>query len=198
MKNKVILLTVGGFHEIIELCEAANIEVVGIIDEALQAEYMGYRVLGKDSEAAKVFDGYPEIPIAITPDSPAVRKRLSIYYSEIGFKFISLIHPDSAISKHSRIGHGTVIQRGAHISSNTTVGNFVKVNTRANITHDVQIGDFATIAPSAVILSRSIVSGIVLHRSEFDDHAEQNNPHPRRRGSRSSRLPGTFWRKRQS
>lgn len=153
---KVIL--VGGFIEVIELCERCKIQIVGIIDNAINSSLHGYPVIGNDDDAHKLYKKYHAIPLVITPDLPIVRKKLVEYYSSIGYSFQSVISPKAEISKSAMIGIGVVIQSGVSISSNVNISNFVKLNTKANIMHDCSIGAFTTVAPNAVILGRVLVA----------------------------------------
>lgn len=148
--NKVIL--VGGFNEIIELCERCNKEIVGIIDNKLVESYRGYPILGTDNDAEALFELFGKIPLLITPDNPTLRLKLVEKYRNIGFSFLKIISPDAFISPSAKIGKGVIIQSSVNISANVIVEDFVKVNVMANIMHDSKIGSFTTIAPNAVIL----------------------------------------------
>jgi sugar O-acyltransferase (sialic acid O-acetyltransferase NeuD family) len=150
MKNKVII--VGAFHEIIELAEESNFEIIGLIDNEKSCSYRNYKILCNDAGAQKLGKEYYSLPLIITPDQPKVRKRLYNYYKKIGFNFISLKSNNSKISKSSTIGTGTVIQSWVNISSEVNIGEFVKLNTNCNIMHNSSIGNFSTIAPNAVVL----------------------------------------------
>lgn len=152
MDKNVIL--VGGFHEVIELCEKAGYNIVGIIDGQLQDSYFGYPVIGSDDDANILFENYGQYKLVITPDSPRVREKLVSLYKSIGYEFATIISPNATISKFSTIGDGTIIQDGVNVSACTRVGNFVKLNTYSNIMHDNEISDFVTVAPNAVILGR--------------------------------------------
>lgn len=149
--KKIILI--GGFQEIIELCELAGYEVVGIIDNNPNTN-CEHAIIGTDSNAYEVFRKYPDIPVAIVPDDPSVRKKLVNHYSAIGFKFENLISPKAILSRSARVGEGVVLQSGVNISANATIGKFVKINTLANIMHDCVVGDFSTVGPNAVLLGR--------------------------------------------
>lgn len=147
------IILVGGFHEIIELCENCGLRIVGIIDNNINSRtYFGYDVLGKDQDADTLFKVYKNVPLVITPDSPNIREKLFIYYSNIGFKFISIVSNKANISRFAKIGNGVIVQDGVNISANSELNDFVKVNTNANIMHDVTIGRFVTVAPNAVVL----------------------------------------------
>lgn len=154
MDKKVIL--VGGFHEIIELCEDNSIEILGIIDNnIIEDTYWGYPILGTDSDASVLLEKYKNIPVLITPDIPHIRCKLYNYYKKnIGFKVASLISRDAYLSRSAKIGEGTIIQRGVNISSNTIIGKMVKINTNVNVMHDCILDDFVTVAPNSVLLGK--------------------------------------------
>ena len=155
MDKDVIL--VGGFHEIIELCEKSGFNIVGIIDGQLQDSYFGHPVIGSDEDAKTLFHKYGKCKLVLTPDSPRIREKLVNIYKPLGFKFATIISPNAIISKFATIGIGTIIQDGVNVSACTRIGNFVKLNTNANLMHDNIIGDFVTVAPNAVALGRIII-----------------------------------------
>lgn len=148
--EKVII--VGGFIEIIELCEENNIIIKGIFDKCSEYEMYSYKVLGNDSDAKKLLTTFNKYPLIITPDSPLIRRKLKLYYQELGYHFTSLISMHANISKSAFITNGSIIQSNVNISSKVNIGEFVKVNSMSNIMHNSTIGDFTTIAPNAVVL----------------------------------------------
>jgi len=152
MDKKIILI--GGFHEIIELCEEIGYIIVGIIDNNLKKSFMGYPIIGTDEDAETLYEKYGRLPLVITPDLPYLREKLYVKYLNIGYKFETIISPSAKISKSSLIGVGSIIQHGVNISACVKIGKFVKLNTECNIMHDCIINDFVTIAPNAVVLGR--------------------------------------------
>jgi sugar O-acyltransferase (sialic acid O-acetyltransferase NeuD family) len=150
--SKVIL--VGGFVEIVELCEAIGREIVGVLDPELAGTFCGYEVLGSDADAGKIRASVGDIPVVLSPDQPAARQRLSRLYAETGFSTCGLIHPGAMVSRTAQLGAGSVIQHGAHVSALARIGDYVKLNVAANIMHESRIGDFSTVAPNAVVLGR--------------------------------------------
>lgn len=152
MKSDVII--VGGFHEIIELCEECGLNVVGIIDNELVGTYYGIPVIGTDDDAEKLFAQYGRCKVVITPDSPQIREKLVNLYKAIGYEFATIISPLAHISKYAEIGEGTVVQSGVNVSAATKIGCFCKLNSFCNVMHDNVIGDYTTIAPNAVLLGR--------------------------------------------
>jgi sugar O-acyltransferase (sialic acid O-acetyltransferase NeuD family) len=148
--DKVILI--GGFHEVIELCELQNIKIIGIIDNLKKDAFLGYPILGTDNDAVELFNSYGNIPILITPDKPEVKNKLVDLYQKAGYPFFSLVSSSSFISKSAEFGKGVLIHCNVNISANVILGDFVRVNTMANIMHDSVIEQYTTIAPNAVIL----------------------------------------------
>lgn len=148
------VILVGGFSEIIELCDLAQVKIVGIIDNCLQKKIIGIKILGNDQDAKRIYEEFKNVPLIIAPDKPERRNYLVKMYTEIGFKFSELISPHANISNSAKLGKGCIIQSAVNISSNVRIGCFVKLNTMSNIMHDSLIGDYSTIAPNAVILGK--------------------------------------------
>lgn len=138
----------------VELCEAQGVGIAGIIDPNLTGSYLGYRVLGRDEDAAKLFAEMGHLPVVVTPDVPAVRERLQSHYAQVGFHFRGLVHPTAQISRIARMGAGSVIQARAQVSSQAEIGDYAKLNVGATVMHDSIVGAFTTIAPAAVVLGR--------------------------------------------
>lgn len=148
--KKVIL--VGGFIEIIELCEESNIEIKGIFDKYSDKQINNYNILGDDNDAKELTEKFNKYPLVITPDLPVIRRKLKDIYHNYGYHFTSLISANSKISKSAIIEIGCIIQNSTNISAQVKIDEFVKINSMANIMHNSTIGKFTTIAPNAVIL----------------------------------------------
>lgn len=149
--EKAVIL-VGGFHEMIELCEQCNVRIAGIFDNERTGEYMNYRILGSDADAIANAQQYKKFPVILSPDKPSLREKLFWLYQEAGYTFEGLISPTSQISGTARIDPLAVIQHGVNVSANATIGKFVKLNSLCNIMHDAIVDDFTTVAPNAVVL----------------------------------------------
>jgi len=141
----------------VELCELCEVRIVGIIDNALEGQFADYPVLGTDQDAPAILERFPRTPVIITPDSPAVRRKLAQYYSTLGFTVAGLVSPKAVVSRSATIGAGTVVQSWVNVSANAEIGALVKLNTGANVMHDSIVGDYTTIAPNAVVLGRVAV-----------------------------------------
>lgn len=149
MNNQILLI--GGFVEIIELCEENEIKIIGIADNK-EINYNGIPTIGNDDNILEWCNEFLKYKLLISPDSPAIRNKLFLLYKEFGFQFSTLISKFARISKSAFVDFGAVIQAGTNISSEAHIGKFVKINTNANVMHNTYIGDFTTIAPNAVVL----------------------------------------------
>lgn len=61
---------------------------------------------------------------------------------------ITLIHPESTISKFSSIGIGTCVMANAVINAGSLIKDGVIINTSASIDHDCLIEDYAHVSPN--------------------------------------------------
>jgi sugar O-acyltransferase (sialic acid O-acetyltransferase NeuD family) len=68
-----------------------------------------------------------------------------------GYRFASLVHPFSNVSRRAHIGSGCIVNAGAVIGSNAVLGDYTIVNRGALIGHDDQIGNCCTVGPGANI-----------------------------------------------
>jgi sugar O-acyltransferase (sialic acid O-acetyltransferase NeuD family) len=154
MSEQNSIIIVGGFSEIIELAEACGKTIAGVLDRDSGGNYRGYPLLGGDHDAEAVLRDFPGVPLVVSPDVPAIRKKLVDFYRDLGFSFANLIHPQAMISPSAIVGEGVIIQYGVNVSADSKIGDFVKLNTLCNIMHDADIGNFTTVAPNAVVLGR--------------------------------------------
>ena len=146
------IIIVGAFIEMIELAEENGLNIIGLIDNKKKKKYLGYPIIGKDSEASYLLSSSKEVPLIISPDSPTIRKKLHNYYKDLGHIFSGIISKEAKISKSARIGKGTIVQAMVNVSSECNIGSFVKLNTYCNVMHNCQIGNYTTVSPNSVIL----------------------------------------------
>ena len=146
------IILIGGFVEIVELCESCKREIVGIIDPNLFESYLNIPVLGNDKDAEKIISQNKNCEFLIGLDDPNSRSRLFAYYSTFNVRFATVISPLARLSKYVSIGNGSIIQHDVNVSAFSKIGDFAKLNYYSNITHNVELGDFVTVGPNAVLL----------------------------------------------
>lgn len=143
---------IGGFSEMIELCNDLNYEQIFVIDNVESGR--GTIFLGNDEFAKKKINEILSFDFCITPDLPSVRKKIYLDYNSFNIKFPPIVSSGAKISQNAKIDKGAVIQYGSFISSDVSIGKFVKVNVNSCVMHDSIIGDFTTLSPSCNILGR--------------------------------------------
>jgi sugar O-acyltransferase (sialic acid O-acetyltransferase NeuD family) len=69
--------------------------------------------------------------------------------AEMGFRFVTIIHPTARVSRMATIGEGVIISSGAQVATHSEIGRHVFINRGALIGHHNIIGDYSTISPGA-------------------------------------------------
>lgn len=60
---------------------------------------------------------------------------------------VSVIHPESVVSRHVHVGKGNVVFAGAVVNIHTRLGKGVIINTGATVDHDCHLDDGVHISP---------------------------------------------------
>ncbi len=154
--NKIILIGGGGHcKSVIDVIEQENkFEIAGIVDksELLNSKILGYPIIGNDSDLNNLAKKYQYALITvgqIKHSSP----RIKLYDLAVEAKFTlpTIISPHAYVSRHSRLGRGTVVMHKAIINSNSNIGNNCIINSCSLIEHDVKVGDNCHISTGVII-----------------------------------------------
>jgi sugar O-acyltransferase (sialic acid O-acetyltransferase NeuD family) len=154
--NKIILVGGGGHcKSVIDVIEQeAQFEIAGIIDkpELLGSKILGYTVIGNDFDLKSLAKKYNNALITVGQlKSALLRIELYDLVIKAGFSLPSIISPSAYISKHSKIGNGTVVMGNAIVNANTSIGDNCIINSKALIEHDCLISDHCHISTNAII-----------------------------------------------
>ena len=154
--NKIILIGGGGHcKSVIDVIEQEKkFKIAGIVDKSnlLGSKILGYRVIGKDYDLKSLSKKYKYALITIGHiKSPISRIRLFNLAVKTGFKFPSIISPNAYVSKHTKIGNGTVVMHHAIINANTYIGDNCIINSKALIEHDCSILNHCHVSTNATI-----------------------------------------------
>lgn len=129
---------------IIDILNAMNIEVSGVIDDSPAVrEFMGIDVLKGWRKGCT--------PVIISIGNNGVRRQIAERLTAAGVDFGLAVHPSAIVSPHAVVGEGSVVMQGSILQSCCKVGRHCIVNTGASIDHDCAIGDYAHIAPHATL-----------------------------------------------
>lgn len=125
-----------------EVAEECGYNIEAYIDEnPLKEKVLSYPVLHEIPPH--------EIEILISIGNNRVRKRIVAQGDQ--FRYATLIHPKSIISKRVKIGEGTIVMPGVTINAIVKVGRHCIVNTNASIDHDCVLEDFVHISPNVAL-----------------------------------------------
>lgn len=143
MENDVILYGASGHCKvIIDILECAGIGIQTITDDNPKTA----TILGKPITQSGTIAFNPSDCVILSIGNNKVRKKLS---QQLNVRFVNAIHPDSTVSKHSKVAEGTVIMAGAVINPDAVIGKHCIINSGAIVEHDCVIDDFAHISPNA-------------------------------------------------
>ncbi len=157
MNKKQIILIGGGGHckSCIEVVESTNkYEIAGIVDtrDKLGEEILGYKIFACDDDLEKLKEKYDYALITVGQIKSAnLRKKLFSKAKEIGFELPVIVASTAYVSKHIKIGEGTIIMHQTMINANVKIGVNNIINTKALIEHDTIIGDNNHISTASVL-----------------------------------------------
>jgi sugar O-acyltransferase (sialic acid O-acetyltransferase NeuD family) len=160
---KDIILIGGGGHceAVIDVIEQeGQFKIIGVIDKLeLQGKtILGYEIIGSDSDLGRLSRNCKNALITIGQiKSPAPRIKIYNKLLELGFNLPTIVSPRAYVSKHSKIGSGSVIMHDAFIGANSNVGRNCIINTKSIIEHGSNIDDHCHISTNAVINGGVIV-----------------------------------------
>ncbi|MAR78139.1 MAG: acetyltransferase [Gammaproteobacteria bacterium] len=148
MKNSVSIIGYSGHGYVcLDIINKLNIDVNGYYDlkKNLHNPY-GLNYLGLENNAEKGEQLFVSVGDNLT------RKNITLKLSESKKNLdISLIHPNSSISKFSKISNQVLICSNVVINTLATIKTGCIINSSSVIEHECFIDEFSHIAPSATL-----------------------------------------------
>lgn len=152
-----ILLVGGGGHAraCIDVIESTGRYTIGGSVNAVFVTgetVLGYPVLGDDDALTTLRATHDAALIAIGHvGDTSGRRRMVTVLEQLGFELPTIISPRAHVSRHARVGRGTIVMHDAVLGPNVTVAAHCIVNTRALLEHDVIVGDHCHVATGAIL-----------------------------------------------
>lgn len=150
-----LILIGGGGHckSVIDAAESAGFSILGILDqpEKVGQEILGYKVIGTDDDIPGLAGKAAFVITVGQILSSDVRRRIARKVEEAGGSFATVIARDACVSRHARIGEGSVILHKAVVNAGARIGRNCIINTMANIEHDASVGDFCHISTGVTV-----------------------------------------------
>jgi sugar O-acyltransferase (sialic acid O-acetyltransferase NeuD family) len=156
---KKIYLIGGGGHckSCIDVIESSGLfKINGIFDipEKIGQEVLGYKIIDSDENIEKYADD--NVCFIVTAGqikSSALREKLF----SLNLNYKTIISPRAHVSKHARVGKGTIVMHDALINAGAEIGENCIINSKALIEHDAKVGNHCHISTSAVINGDCVV-----------------------------------------
>jgi len=155
-RPQIILIGAGGHSrsciDVIE--QEGRFAIAGVVDcpDSEEVSVLGYPVLGTDADLASLRKQYTFALVAVGQiKSPAVRIQLFDRLKSLRFELPFIQSPRAYVSKHARVGFGTIVMHDALINAGASVGENCIINSKALIEHDAMVGSHCHISTGAIV-----------------------------------------------
>ena len=152
---KPLILIGGGGHSksVIEVAESCGRTIRGILDIPAEVgkEVLGYPVIGTDDEIARYTESCEFIITVGFIKDPALRIQLYNRVLECGGKLSTLVASTAYVSRHAKLGQGTVVMHNAFVNAGAEVSENVILNTCCDIEHGVRVGNQCHISTGVMV-----------------------------------------------
>lgn len=155
MKNLILIGAGGHAKSCIDVIESqGEYNIVGLIDfkEKVGESLLGYPIIDCDENLSKhiIETNYFLITLGQIKSAQR-RKEIFEYAKSFGAKFATVISPRAYVSKHAKIGEGTIIMHDAFLNVGAEVGENCIINTKALLEHDVKVSSYCHISTGAIL-----------------------------------------------
>ena len=149
MTGHLAVLGGGGHGRVVADCaEACGFAQIDLFDDGVSLSASGpFRIVGTSTDLMARFSAYDGVIVAIGTN--AVRLEQQRVLERLGARMAVLVHPQASVSRHARLGAGTVVFAGGVVSVGSELGQAVIVNTGATVDHDCRLADGVHVAPGA-------------------------------------------------
>lgn len=160
--RELVLVGAGGHcRSVIDVIESTSqYKIVAIVDkkENIGKSILDYKITHSDEDLENLFKKYKFYLVTIgqikTPD-PRIKIAQAILGA--GCQIETVIAKTAYVSKHAKIGMGTVVMHGTFVNANAVIGDNCIINTTALIEHDVLVESNSHISTATVLNGGAIV-----------------------------------------
>jgi UDP-perosamine 4-acetyltransferase len=139
-----------------------NYEILGCLGlPGETGNVLGVEIIGSDQDLDE-YKNREDLELFIAIGDNQKRRDFAEQLGNQGFRFATLISPNTYIAKDTSIGVGSLVMHGVVINPSVSIGRQVIINTRASIDHDCKVEDFVHIAPGV-----SMAGNVTVGRSTF-------------------------------
>jgi len=149
LKRLAILGASGHGKVVADTAECCSWQVVEFFDDAwpVQQSNGTWPVIGNTAVLLANLSRYDGVLVAI--GNNRIRQLKLTELRAAGARLFSLIHPAASVSRHARLGSGSVVFAGAVVNADSQVGQGAILNTGCSVDHDCLLGDAVHVSPGA-------------------------------------------------
>lgn len=152
--EELIIIGSGGHGKVCaEIAESMNKwKTISFLDDSFPSskKCLDFDIIGKTSD----MNNYTSHDFFVAIGDNGVRENFFEELISLSCNIVSLIHPESYISKYSSIGYGTSIHQNVVINTDSTIGNGCIINTGTIVEHENIISDFVHLSPNVSLGGR--------------------------------------------
>lgn len=157
MKRSLAIVGAGGHGRVVADCAGAlgRDRIEFFDDKGVGIASGPWPVVGVVRDLFDRIGDYDDVIVGIGDN----RARLDLYRALAGrgATMAPLIHPRATVSRHARIGAGSVVFAGAVVNFGAVVGQACIVNTGATVDHDACLADGVHISPGAHLGGAAVI-----------------------------------------
>lgn len=154
---EILLFGAGGHcHSCIDVLEQEDrFRIAGVIEQpgtVSGGDVLGYPLLGTDDDMETLRKQFSYAMVTVGQiRTPAVRMKLFETLKMHDFILPTIVSPRAYISKHAKLGEGSVVMHDAIVNAGAEIGINCIINSKALVEHDVCIGDHCHISTGAIV-----------------------------------------------
>ena len=164
--DDILLVGAGGHAKsVIDSIEAeGKFNIVGFLDKDTQLQYKGYKTIGIDDDALKLFEHGIQNAFITIGFLGKSNLRMELYkrLKAIGYHFPNIIDPSAILANGIRIGEGNFIGKRAVLNADVAISSMNIINTGAIIEHDCKIGSNVHLSVGSIACG-----GVFIHDNTF-------------------------------
>ena len=150
VEQRLAILGASGHGKVVaDIAECCGWQHIDFFDDAWSDFDVNehWEIIGDTAVLVQALSQYSGVIVAIGDNR--IRAAKFELLLKANAQMISLIHPDTVISRYSSIGVGSVVMAGVVVNIDTTIAEGAILNTGCSIDHDCSLGCFVHVSPGA-------------------------------------------------